>query len=156
MSRLKLLIAAGAAALALAGCGAPDEDEESAARNAGGGKTENGQLTVRAEGVDLKIDIPAPLRRMAGDRYSALLYPGAVVASGGQGDRFHSDAAPERVARWYQDRARASRFTVATVGREGPAFVLTGATQSGDGLRVRLTPGAGGGTDGRIVVTPRN
>jgi hypothetical protein len=155
MSRLKLLIASGA--LALAGCGAPDEDEASAARNAAAGsKAENGQLTVRAEGVDLKIDIPAPLRRMAGDRYSALLYPGAVVAGGGQGDRFHSDAAPERVARWYRERARASRFTVATVEREGPAVVLTGATRSGDRLRVRLTPGAGGGTDGRIVVTPRD
>lgn len=153
MSRLKLLIAAGAAALALAGCGPNEADLE---RNAAGSKAENGQLTVRAEGVDLKIDIPAPLRRMAGDRYSALLYPGAVVASGGQGDRFHSDAAPERVARWYQDRARTSRFTVATVEREGPAFVLTGATQTGDELRVRLAPGAGGGTDGRIVVTPRN
>ena len=67
MSRLTLPIAAGAAAtLALTGCGAPAENEASANRNAvAESRAENGQLKVRAQGVDLKIDLPAPLRRMA-------------------------------------------------------------------------------------------
>ena len=155
MSRLKLLIAAGApAALALSGCGAPTENEAAANRNAvAESKAENGQLTVRAQGVDLKIDLPAPLRRMAGDREGAFLYPGAVAGSGDQGDRFHSDDAPDRVARWYQDTARAPRFAITTVEREGPAHVLTGTVRGGDGIRIRLAPGArGSGTDGQIIV----
>jgi hypothetical protein len=157
MSRFKLLIAAGAAGtLALAGCGAPAGNEASANRNAAAeSKAENGQLTVRAQGVDLKIDLPPPLRRMAGDREGAFLYPGAVAGSGDQGDRFHSDDAPDLVARWYQDRARAPRFAITTVEREGPATVLTGIVRGGDGIRTRLTPSArGGGTDGQIIVAP--
>jgi hypothetical protein len=154
MSRLKLLVAAAAAATALAGCGRPTENEAAANRNAvAESKAENGQLTVRAQGVDLKIDLPPPLRRMARDREGAFLYPGAVAGSGDRGDRFHSDDAPDRVARWYQDPARRPRFAVTTVERQGPAYVLTGTVRGGDGLRIRLRPGAGGGgTDGQITV----
>lgn len=153
MYRSTLLIAAAAAAT-LAGCGAPAENEAAANRNAvAESKAENGQLTVRAQGVDLKIDLPAPLRRMAGDREGAFLYPGAVAGSGDRGDRFHSDDAPDIVARWYQDPARRPRFAIATVERQGPAYVLTGTVRGGDGLRIRLTPGArGSGTDGQVTV----
>jgi hypothetical protein len=155
MSRFKLLVAAAAAAPALAGCGAPAENEAAANRNAvAESRAENGQLTVRAQGVDLKIDLPGPLRRMAGDRDGAFLYPGAVAGSGDRGNRFHSDDAPDIVARWYQDRARAPRFAITIVERQGPVHILTGTARGGDGLRIRLAPGAGGrGTDGQITLS---
>ncbi len=64
MSRLALLIAVPA--LALSGCGGGDANESANAANAmPPSKTENGQLTVRAQGVDLKINLPPPIRRMA-------------------------------------------------------------------------------------------
>lgn len=161
MSRLTLTIAAGAAAtLALTGCGAPAENEVLANRNAvAEGKAENGQLTVRAQGVDLKIDLPAPLRRMAGgDGNRALVYPGAADEARAEGGviAFHSDDSLETVARWYRDPARAARFSVVTDERQGPAIVIAGTARNGDGLAVRLAPGAGGGTDGRVVVTARD
>ena len=160
MPRLKLLTAAGAAATALAGCGAPTENEAAANRNAvAESKAENGQLTVRAQGVDLKIDLPPPLRRMAGDDGNrAFVYPGAAGGARAEGGVivFHSDEAPETVARWYRDPARAARFTVATDERQGPAIVIAGTARNGDGLAVRLAPGESGGTDGRVVVTARD
>jgi len=160
MSRLKLLIAAGAAATALTGCGAPAENEAAANRNAvAEGKAENGQLTVRAQGVDLKIDLPPPLRRMAGDDGNrAFVYPRAAGGARAEGGviAFHSDDALETVARWYRDPARAARFSVTTDERQGPAIVIAGTARNGDGLAVRLAPGAGGGTDGRVVVTARD
>lgn len=160
MPRLKLLVAAAAAAMALAGCGAPAENEAAANRNAvAESKAENGQLTVRAQGVDLKIDLPAPLRRMAGDDGNrALVYPGAAGGARAEGGVvvFRSDDPPETVARWYRDPARANRFSVTTDERQGAAIVLAGTARNGDGLAVRLAPGDGGGTDGRVVVTARD
>jgi hypothetical protein len=158
MSRLKLLIAAAAAATALAGCGRPAQNEAAANRTAvAESRTENGQLTVRAQGVDLKIDLPPPLRRMAGDD-RALVYPGTVgeVRAEGGVIAFRSDDAPETVARWYRDPARASRFSVATDARQGSAIVIAGAARNGGGLTIRLAPAAGGGTDGRIIVADRD
>lgn len=160
MSRLTLLIAAAAAATALAGCGAPAENEAAANRNAvAESSTENGQLTVRAQGVDLKIDLPAPLRRMARDDGNrAFVYPGAAAEARAEGGviTFHSDDAPETVARWYRDPARAARFTVATDERQGSAIAIAGTARNGDGLAVRLAPGESGGTEGRVVVTARD
>jgi hypothetical protein len=114
-------------------------------------RTENGQLTARVGGVDLKVNLPPPIRRMTeGDDF---LYPGARTQRGGTGQRFHSDDAPETVAAWYQAPARANRFRINNVSRDGAAFVLAGTARSGDTLNVRLAPGAGGGTDGTLVVT---
>lgn len=161
MSRLTLPIAACAAAtFALAGCGEPAENEASANRNAiAESRTENGQLKVRAQGVDLKIDLPPPLRRMAdGDGNRAFVYPGAADEARAEGGviAFHSDDAPEAVARWYRDPARAARFSVATDERQGSAIRLAGTARNGDRLAIRLTPAAAGGTDGRVVVTARD
>lgn len=154
MSRLVLLTAASA--FALSGCGAGDGNDSANAANAmPPSKTENGQLTVRAQGVDLKIDLPPPIRRMTED--NDFLYPGARAGRGGnEGTRFHSDDPPETVARWYQDPARTNRFTIATVERQGPAFVLAGTARDGDTVRIRLFPGARGGTEGTVVITSRN
>jgi hypothetical protein len=159
MSRLTLLIAA-AAATALAGCGRPAENEAAANRNAvAESRAENGQLTVRAQGVDLKIDLPPPLRRMAGDDGNrALVYPGAAGEIRAEGGviAFRSEDAPETVARWYRDPARANRFLISTDEQQGAAIVIAATARNRDGLAIRLTPGAGGGTDGRIVVTRRD
>ncbi|HYD14225.1 MAG TPA: hypothetical protein VEC11_15375 [Allosphingosinicella sp.] len=153
MSRFALF--AAASALALSGCGTGDGNESANAANAmPKSKTENGQLTVRAQGVDLKINLPPPIRRMTED--DDFLYPRARAERGSDGRRFHADDPPETVARWYQDRARAHRFTIATATREGAAYVLAGTARNGDPLSVRLVPGAGGGTDGTIVVTASN
>ncbi len=150
MCRLALLIAAPA--LTLAGCGSGGRNESANAANAmPPSKTENGQLTVRAQGVDLKINLPPPIRRMTeGDDF---LYPGARALRGGEGQRFHSADPPETVAAWYQASARASRFSITNVTRQGPALLLAGTARSGDALQVRLQPGAQGGTDGTLVVT---
>ena len=149
MSRSVFLIAASA--LALTGCGSGGSNNAADAANAAiEGRTDNGQLSARVQGVDLKINLPPPIRRMTegGD----FLYPGANAERGG--DRFHSDDPPEIVARWYQDPARASRFSIATIERQGPAVMLAGFARSGDGLRIRLVPGAQGGTDGAVTVMP--
>jgi hypothetical protein len=103
------------------------------------------------QGVDLKVNLPPPIRRMTDD--NDYFYPGARAESG-DGRRFHSDDPPERVAAWYRDRAR-SRLTIGGVERQGPAFVLTGTAQNGDRLRIRLFPGAQGGTDGTVSAAPR-
>lgn len=153
MSRFVLL--AAATALALSGCGAGEDSESANAANAmPRSKTENGQITARVQGVDLKVNLPPPIRRMTED--DDYLPPRARAERGGEGRRFHSDDPPETVAAWYRDPARAGRFSIATVERQGPAFVLAGTVRGGDRLRIRLFPGAQGGTDGTVVVTARN
>ena len=153
MSRLSLL--AAATAFALSGCGAGEENESANAANAmPASRTENGQLTARVQGVDLKVNLPPPIRRMTEE--DDFIYPRARAERDGEGHRFHSDDPPETVARWYQDRARANRFNIAAVTRDGTALALTGTARNGDALSVRLTPGAQGGTDGTVLVTARN
>jgi hypothetical protein len=153
MSRFVLL--AAVSAFALPGCGTRDGNASAnAANQMPASRTENGQLTVRAQGVDLKINLPPPIRRMTED--DDFLYPRARTLRGGAGQRFHSDDPPETVAAWYQAPARANRFSIAAVNREGAALVLAGTARGGDTLSVRLEPGAEGGTDGTLVVTSAN
>ena len=153
MSRFVLLTAVSA--FALSGCGTGNRNESANAANGmPPSTTENGQLTVRAQGVDLKINLPPPIRRMAED--DDFLYPGARTRRGGEGQRFHSDDPVGTVAAWYRDRARANRFTIANATSEGAAMLLAGTARNGDALSVRLAPGAQGGTDGTVIVTARN
>lgn len=151
MSRFALVTAASA--LALSGCGGGGNERANAANAMPPSKTENGQLTVRAQGVDLKINLPPPIRRMTED--NDFLYPRARSARG-EGQRFHSDDPPETVAAWYRAPARAGQFSITSVSRDGPAIVLTGTARGGGALNVRLAPGASGGTDGILVVTTAN
>lgn len=151
MSRFVLL--AAATAFALSGCGTGEDNESANATNAmPQSRTENGEITARVQGVDLKVNLPPPIRRMTED--NDYFYPGART-EGDDGRRFHSDDPPERVAAWYRDTAH-SRISIAGVERQGPAFILTGSARNGDALRIRLFPGAQGGTDGTVVVTARN
>ena len=136
------------------------------------GKAEDGQLSVSAPGFEMKLDIPEGIRSRAGiDDDNGLIYPGAQfsgihVQGGGSGAqagsegevelRFTSADAPDAVVRWYRDPARATDFTVADAGQEGQDFVVTGTTKDDNGrFRVRLSPRAGGGTDGRMVLADR-
>lgn len=153
MSRFALF--AAVSAFALSGCGTRGgNDSANAANGMPPSKTENGQLMVRAQGVDLKINLPPPIRRMTED--NAFLYPGARTRRSREGQRFHSDDPPETVARWYQAPARADRFSITSATRQGSALMLAGSAHSGDALSIRLTPGMQGGTDGTILVTSPN
>jgi hypothetical protein len=163
--------AAAAASLMLAGCGARTGNEAGALGNGSAeGKAEDGRLTVHAPGMELKIDVPERLRREAGmDGGGDIIPAGASVSGihveGGDGEAgggarggveiaFTSPQEPELVARWYRDPARAPHFTITGSASEGPAIVLAGAAgDDRDPFRVRLTPKAGGGTDGRVTIS---
>ena len=148
MSRLLPFIAASA--LALSGCGTGNDSVDAGNANASG-RTENGQLTARVQGVDLKVNLPPPIRRMTeGDDF---FYPGARNVRG-PGQRFHSDDPIETVAGWYRDPARANHFAIGDSTRDDAAWLLTGTARSGDAFSVRLTPAAAGGTDGTVQITP--
>ena len=154
MSRLSLLTVA--TAFALSGCGAAEDNESANAANAmPSSKTENGQLTARVQGVDLKVNLPAPIRRMTED--DDFLYPGARTVQRNEvgGRRFHSDASPATIAAWYRDPARADRFSITTVRPNGSTFELEGTARD-ERFRIRLVPNGRGGTDGTILVTAGN
>lgn len=135
------------------------------------GKAEEGQFSINAPGFDMKIDIPAGVTN-DGDSDSDVLYPGSTLsgmhiegskgAADGKGDagielRFTTPDAPEKVTAWYRDPARASGFTIAGVRREGDAVLISGAEkQDGDPFALRLSPRAGGGTEGRLTLSDRS
>ena len=171
----RLLAFCAAAALALTACEArignqTDNASDNASAGASG-KAEEGRVSIHAPGFDLKINIPEGIRREADmEEDNDIIYPNSTFAGmhveGGRDDSrsdgevelaFTSVDAPDLVARWYQDAARAPNFTVATATREGPAWVIAGTTRDNDGnFRVRLAPRAGGGTEGRVVLSDRN
>jgi hypothetical protein len=176
MNFSRLLPLAAAAAFALGGCEAKFGNDADAGHEPGNasaaGKAEDGRLSIHAPGFDMKINIPEGIRREAGiDDDSGIIYPrstfsGMHVEGGRDGDSGNSDGevelaftstdAPDLIARWYQDAARAPDFTVATASRDGAAFVLAGTTHDHDGnFRLRLSPRQGGGTEGRVVLTDR-
>lgn len=138
-------------ALALSGCGAGGNESASAANGIAAGRDANGQLTARVQGVDLKVNLPPPIRRMT--ESDDFLPPRARTVRGGDGQRFHSDDSIEAVAGWYRDPARANRFEIEDSTRNDTGWVLTATARSGDAFSVRLTSPAGGGTDGTIQVT---
>lgn len=157
-----LLLAACEAKIGDAAGNAADENGQASAE----GKAEEGKVAVKAPGFELSLNIPKEMTGQA-DHQGKLLYPDATVSgvyvaggSGGEGGevelRFRSDAAPETVAAWYRDQARASDFTLSSFGREGEAFVGAGQEKKdGQGFRLRLEPRQSGGTDGRLVIRDR-
>lgn len=117
----------------------------------------------------MKVDLPETLRAQAGlNDDSGLIYPGSqfsgIHVEGGRGNgdgevelRFTSPDAPEAVARWYADPARAADFSLGQNRREGPASILAGTTKEDQAqFQVRLSPGQSGGTDGQVVISDRN
>ena len=160
-----------AAAIGLAGCGSDDDGNAAASVNrpvSAEGKAEEGKISVKAPGVDLALSLPKEMTGEAKvDRDSKVLYPGATIsgiaiAAGAGGNdggdsevemRFATSDSPEAVAGWYRDPARAAGYRLDKAGKEGDAWIILG-TQNRDKhpFKVRLTPRAGGGTEGRLTV----
>jgi hypothetical protein len=171
MNASRLLFPAAAAALALTACEARFGNDAAPTNGSAENKAEEGQVSINAPGVQMKIDIPESLRReMHMNDDSGLIYPaarmsGVHVEGGREQDksdgevelRFNSTDAPDVVARWYQDPARAADFTIASATRDGAAYVFAGTKKDGDGrFRIHLTARAGGGTDGRVLLSDSN
>lgn len=164
--RLGILVMAGL--FAVGGCKATIDNGTSPGGNGSAeNKAEEGQVSISAPGVEMKIDIPEGLRREA-DVNDGLIYPGStmsgihVASNGDRGNqngevelRFTTTAAPDTVATWYRDPARARDFTIASATREGEAFLLAGTTRDHGRVRIRISPRAGGGAEGRILVSER-
>jgi hypothetical protein len=165
---------AAMATLVLTGCEARfGNDAEPSGNGSAENKAEEGQVSINAPGVQMKINIPEGLRHEASIHDDGgLIYPGSTmsgmhVEGGREGEqgksegevelRFATTDGPEIVARWYQDAARARDFTIATAGRDGAAYLFAGTKKDGDGrFRIRLAPRQGGGTDGRVLLSDSN
>lgn len=164
----KAVFAAGLAALALtAGCEARfGNNGETAANDAEAsaeGKSEEGKVSFKAPGVDIKVSIPEGVRGETNSE-GDIIYPGAKMsgihiegASSGRGGvelRFTTPDAPEQVAAWY--RAPERKFTLSSQARQGAGYLFEGAEkEDGSPFKLRLTPN-GGGTEGVLSLTDRN
>jgi hypothetical protein len=171
MKRSGLPALVAAAALALAACEARfGNDAEPSGNGSAENKAAEGEVSINAPGFQMKINIPEGIRREANIHDdSGIIYPGSIVdgvhVEGGRergksdGEvelRFTSSDALDRVAGWYRDPARAGDFTIATANREGEAHVFAGTTKDNGRFRVRLAPRAGGGTEGRALLSDQN
>jgi hypothetical protein len=132
------------------------------------GKAESGRISIKAPGVDLSIVAPRELAGAArAGRESKVIYPGSSVSgvaiaasqSKGQGGdtdveaRFQSADPPEKVLAWYRDPARDGDFRLAGIGRDHKDYLVSGHLRhDAHPFRVRLSPGRGGGTEGRLNV----
>jgi hypothetical protein len=176
MNRPSLVIAFAAAAL-LGACHPKSHRDE--AGDAGGGsevsaegKAEEGKVSIKAPGFDLKFTLP---KGMAGEaraeRDSKLLYPASVLRGmaivAGRGDGKGGDSEVEigfstpqpldAVVAWYRDPARREGFRLGRAVREGEGWTVTGVQKRDrHPFKLRLTPRAGGGTDGRLTVRHRD
>ena len=169
-------IYAGPALALLAACDAGGEAEKAAPTSPASveapaeGKAEEGRMSIKGPGFDLKINIPEGMQTDA-QANDGLLYPGAKMsgmhieagpakgnagAASGVELRFSSPDPVEKLAAWYRDPARKGTFNVASASREGDAVLIAG-TQKGDGdpFSLRLTPAGGGGTEGRLTLSDR-
>jgi len=134
------------------------------------GKAEEGKVSIKAPGFDLKFTLP---KGMAGEaraeRDSKLLYPGsvlrgmAIVAGPGDGKGseveigFSTPHSVDEVAAWYRDPARAEGFRVERATKEGNGWTVTGVQKRDKHrFKLRLGPRPGGGTDGRLTVRHRD
>lgn len=132
------------------------------------GKAEEGKISLKMPGVDMTISLPKGVADEArAERDSKLLYPGSTlrgmaIAAGPDSDksgdseveiRFSTPDGPDKVAAWYRDPARADGFRLESSGREGDSWQMTGVQKRDKhGFKLRLSPRAGGGTDGRLTV----
>jgi hypothetical protein len=176
MKRLIPIAAAGTAIL-LGGCEMklPEEDGNAAAganvQASAEGKAEDGKISIKAPGFDLAISIPKEVARgTRADGDNKILYPGVAISGmhiaagegGGEGNsevemRFTSSDAPQRLADWYRDPARADGFALSRASGEGRGFVIDGVQKADKHpFTVYLAPREAGGTDGRLVVRHRD
>lgn len=158
--------------LALAACEARFGNDAAQPTGSAEGRSKEGQVSISTNGFEMKVNIPEGLRREADiNDDSGVLYPNSRMSGlhveGGERDgsgrdeveiRFTTADAPDTVQRWYRDPARAADFTLAGVAREGDAFVISGTRKrdGGGAFRIRLVARAGGGTEGRAILTDAN
>ena len=146
--------------------GGEDGGQAGAGNVSAEGKAAENTFSIKAPGVDIKVDIPASARDdMNADGDSDLLYPGAALGGvhieGGKGGgavelRFSSADAPDKLFAWYRDPAR-TEFSIEKAEPEGNGFVLNGRDKDGgDPFKIRLAPKSGGGTDGTLSVADSN
>lgn len=175
MNKLHLVLTAG---LLLGACEArigkgDDATASNSSAEAGSspaaGKAKEGELSIKAPGFDMKVNIPRAItNHVNADSDDQLVYPGSSVdglhieASAkqeGKGDsgvelRFKTGDAFDKVAAWYRDPARRDGFSIGEVGREGNSLVIAGTQkEDGDPFRLQLSPAAGGGTEGRLTLS---
>jgi hypothetical protein len=176
MNRPYLRAALAAAAL-LGACKAKTDrnaaDNVSAAAEVSAeGKAEEGKISVKAPGFDLKFTLPKGIVGEARvERDSKLLYPGAtlrgmaIAAGEGRGDGGDSEveigfSTPDpldKVVAWYRDPARADGFRLERAAREGAEWRVTGVQKrDGHRFKLRLSEREGGGSDGRLAVRHRD
>jgi hypothetical protein len=175
MNRPSLFTAAAAAVL-LSACQAKihrdDSGNSSGSQVSAEGQAEEGKVSIKAPGFDLKFSLPKGIAGEARvERDSKLLYPGAVlrgmaIVAGegdGQGENseveigFSTPDSVDSVAAWYRDPARAEGFRLERAAKEGEGWIVTGV-QKRDKHRFKLSlkPRPGGGTDGRLTVRHRD
>jgi hypothetical protein len=175
----KSAFACFAAAAAAAACSMPSGEGERRevdnqmreVKSGAEGKAEEGRVSIQAPGVDIAINVPDAMRgRARAGTSSDLLPPGTQVSGlhiqGDGGDpargrdsvelRFTSAEPPEQIAAWYRKPERREHFAIASAQREGNTIVLTGASKDGGPMTVRLSPGTGVGTDGRLILVDRD
>ena len=153
----RINIAGLLAAVALAGCEAKigGKDEAPAGNVSAEGKAEQDMVSIKAPGVDIKVDLPDSIRDSASvESDSELLYPGSKVGgvhieAGGNDQgaveiRFSTPDDPAKVAAWYRDAAR-THFKIDGAGREGPAYLLNGhEVDDNSRFKLRIAPAASG------------
>jgi len=176
MNKLHVMLAAG---LLLAACEArigKGDEEAAATGNASGspaaGKAKEGELSIKAPGFDMKVNIPSAVAgHVNADSDDQLVYPGSTIdglhieAGSKQADkresgvelRFKTGDALEKVAAWYRDPARRDGFSIGQVAREGASVVIAGSQKDdGDAFQLKLSPASGGGTEGQLTLSDRN
>ena len=172
MNRPSLCTAFAAAALLWACDGQvrPEEPDNPVTDNqvSAEGKAEEGKISLKMPGVDMSISLPKGVADEArAERDSKLLYPGATlrgmaIAAGPGSDksgdseveiRFSTPDAPDKVAAWYRDPARADGFDLDRAAKQGDSWEVTGVQKRDEHrFKLRLTPRPAGGTDGRLTV----
>ena len=159
-----VLVIATAAAL-LCGCEVSVKRDGEAKRDVPAeAAAREGEVSIDVPGFDMKLQIPEALRsQISGE--SDIVYPGSkmnglnVIATEnkaqGRGQvqmRFTSADAPDKVAAWYRDPARAATLVGVSVQQDGSGFRISGAGKEGDPFDLRLSPGSGGGTEAQLTL----
>ena len=135
------------------------------------GRAQEGRLTIEAPGFNMSMDIPKDALEDSKIDDDRVIYPGSqfggVHVEGrpgrngeeGSGEvelRFTTGDAADRVVAWYRDPARHDDIVVASAGRQGEGFLLSGTVgEEKKRFDLRLTPRLGGGTEARLLLTDR-
>ena len=130
---------------------------------------QNGMVSIDVPGFEMKVNIPENVRQRTGVDGDNVIYPGSAVQGidirargGAEGNgvnlAFSSADPADKIAAWYRDPAR-EKFTVTSATKEGEVFVIAAEDKDAtdrDTFFIRLTPRAGGGTDGRVTIRDTN